>query len=267
MRKWRAWNLALELEFRNMKILLSVCLVFVLFSCDSEDSWDCLQAAGDRISKEYTVSKFTKIRIEDDVTLFLKQGASTKIMLETGENLLGDISVGVEGNTLVVKDNNDCNLVRDYGITKVFVTVPNLTEIRNSSAFDVIGEGILNFPQLTLVSNTTAGPETIRKSGDFYLNLVCEDFRVSANGQSVFYITGTTDKANLSFADEMPRFEGENFAIDELTVFQRSANKMIVNPQQSIVGKIVATGDIISHNRPPLVDVKELFTGRLLFKD
>lgn len=250
-----------------MKKLLSVCLVFVLFSCDSEDSWDCLQAAGDRISKEYTVSEFTKIRIEDDVTLFLKQGDSTKIILETGENLLGDISVGVEGNTLVVKDNNDCNLVRDYGITKVFVTVPNLTEIRNSSAFDVIGEGILNFPQLTLVSNTTAGPETIRKSGDFYLNLVCEDFRVSANGQSVFYITGTADKVNLSFADEMPRFEGENFAIDELTVFQRSANKMIVNPQQSIVGKIVATGDIISHNRPPHVDVKELFTGRLLFKD
>lgn len=259
--------MALELEFRIMKKLLSVCLVFVLFSCDSEDSWDCLQAAGDRISKEYTVSEFTKIRIEDDVTLFLKQGDSTKIILETGENLLSDISVSVEENTLVVKDNNTCNLVRDYGITKVFVTVPNITEIRNSSAYDVIGEGVLQFPQLTLVSNSSAGPETIRKSGDFYLNLICEDFRVSANGQSVFYITGTAGKANLSFADEMPRFEGENFIIDELTVFQRSANKMIVNPRQSIVGKIVATGDIISHNRPPLVDVKELFTGRLLFED
>ncbi|KXN98556.1 hypothetical protein LS48_10745 [Aequorivita aquimaris] len=250
-----------------MKKLFFAGLVFLLFSCDSENGWDCVQVAGDSISKEYFVSDFTKIRIEDDVTLYLKQGDSTEIILETGENLISDISVSVEENTLVVKDNNTCNLVRDYGITKVFVTVPNLTEIRNSSAFDVIGEGILNFPQLTLVSNTTAGPETIRKSGDFYLNLVCEDFRVSANGQSVFYITGTADKANLSFADEMPRFEGENFAMDELTVFQRSANKMIVNPQQSIVGKIVATGDIISHNRPPLVDVKELFTGRLLFED
>lgn len=250
-----------------MKKLFFVGLVFLMFSCDSENGWDCVQAAGDSISKEYIVSEFSKIRIEDEVTLYLKQGDMQQVKLETGENLLSDISVGVEGNTLVVKDNNDCNLVRDYGITKVFVTVPNLTEIRNSSAFDVIGEGILKFPQLTLVSNTTAGPETIRKSGDFYLSLICEDFRVSANGQSVFYITGTADKANLSFADEMPRFEGENFIIDELTVFQRSANKMIVNPQQSIVGKIVATGDIISHNRPPLVDVKELFTGRLLFED
>lgn len=250
-----------------MKKLFFAGLVFLLFSCDSENGWDCVQVAGDSISKEYFVSDFTKIRIEDDVTLHLKQGDSTKIILETGENLLSDISVSVEENTLVVKDNNTCNLVRDYGITKVFVTVPNITEIRNSSAYDVIGEGVLQFPQLTLVSNSSDGPETIRKSGDFYLNLICEDFRVSANGQSVFYITGTAGKANLSFADEMPRFEGENFIIDELTVFQRSANKMIVNPQQSIVGKIVATGDIISHNRPPLVDVKELFTGRLLFED
>ncbi|HBC03133.1 MAG: DUF2807 domain-containing protein [Aequorivita sp.] len=250
-----------------MKKLFFVCLVFLLFSCDSENGWDCVQAAGSKVSKEYLVSDFSKIRIEDDVTLYLKQGDSTKIILETGENLLSDISVSVEGETLVVKDHNNCNLVRDYGITKIFVTAPNITEIRNSSAYDVIGEGTLNFPQLTLVSNTTAGPETIRKSGDFYLNLICEDFRVSANGQSVFYITGTADKVNLSFADEMPRFEGENFIIDELTVFQRSANKMIVNPQQSIVGKIVATGDIISHNRPPLVDVKELFMGRLLFED
>lgn len=250
-----------------MKKLLFVGLTFLLLSCDSENSWDCLQAAGDSVSKEYILSDFSKIRIEDDVTLYLKQGETQEVTLETGDNLLGDISVTLEEKTLVVKNYNNCNLVRDYGITKVFVTTPNLTEIRNSSAYDVIGEGILNFPKLTLVSNSSPGPETIRKSGDFYLNINSEEFRITANGQSVFYITGKAEKAILSFEDEMPRFEGEDFLINELIVFQRSANKMMVNPQQSIIGKIVATGDVISHNRPPLVDVKEFFTGRLLFKD
>ncbi|SRX54607.1 head GIN domain-containing protein [Aequorivita sp. CIP111184] len=250
-----------------MKKLFTIGLIFLLFSCNSEKSWDCIQAAGDSVSKEYFISDFSKIRIEDDVTLYLKQGETQQVKLETGENLLGDISVSIEENTLVVKDHNNCNLVRDYGITKVFVTTPNISEIRNSSAYDVIGEGILNFPQLTLVSNTTAGPETFRKSGDFYLNIICDEFRVAANGQSVFYITGNANKATLSFNDEMPRFEGKDFLINELIVFQRSANKMIVNPQQSILGKIVATGDIVSYNRPALVDVKELFTGRLLFED
>lgn len=250
-----------------MKKLFFIGLVFLILSCDSDTSWDCVQAAGDSISKEYVLSEFSKIRIEDDVILFLKQGETQEIKLETGENLLGDISVTIEGETLIVKNKNSCNLVRDYGITKVFVTTPNITEIRNSSAYDVIGEGVLNFSELTLISNSSAGPETIRKSGDFYLNINCDQFRISANGQSVFYIMGYSQKASLSFDDEMPRFEGQNLVIDELTVSQRSANKMIVNPQQSIIGKIVATGDIISHNRPPLVDVKELFTGRLIFKD
>jgi len=42
---------------------------------------------------------------------------------------------------------------------------------------------------------------------------------------------------------------------------------MIVNPQNSITGVIRATGDVISLNRPPIVDVDELFTGRLIFED
>ncbi|MEH6764773.1 MAG: head GIN domain-containing protein [Aequorivita antarctica] len=250
-----------------MKKLFFAGLIFLLFSCDSENGWDCVKTAGDSISKEYIVADFSKIRIEDDVTLYLKQGETQEVTLETGENLLNDISVTIEEKTLVIKNHNNCNLVRDYGITKVFVSTPNITEIRNSSAYDVIGEGVLNFPELTLVSNSSVGPETIRKSGDFFMNVICEEFRVIANGQSVFYIKGKTEKATLSFEDEMPRFEGKEFVINELAVFQRSANKMIVNPQQSIIGKIVATGDIVSYNHPALVDVKELFTGRLLFED
>ncbi|HET8837726.1 MAG TPA: DUF2807 domain-containing protein, partial [Flavobacteriaceae bacterium] len=141
-----------------MKKLFFTGLFFLMLSCDSDTSWDCVQAAGDSISKEYVLSEFSKIRIEDDVTLYLKQGETQAVQLETGENLLGDISVTIEGETLIVKNKNSCNLVRDYGITKVFITTPNITEIRNSSAYDVIGEGVLNFPQLTLISNSSAGP-------------------------------------------------------------------------------------------------------------
>ncbi|WP_347374151.1 head GIN domain-containing protein [Aequorivita sp. Q41] len=250
-----------------MKKLSFLAVMFLLVSCNSENAWDCLQSAGNSVSKEYEVLDFSKIRIENDITLYLKQGDIQEVVLETGENLLSDISVYVEDDTLVAKDQNDCNLVRDYGITKLYVTTPNITEIRNSAAYDVIGEGMLTFPKLRLISNTSTGPETFRKSGDFYLSINCEEFVVQANGQSVFYISGKTEKANLNFADEMPRFEGKDLMVEELTVSQRSANKMLVNPRQSIVGKITGTGDILSYNLPPIVDVKEIFTGRLLFKD
>ena len=42
---------------------------------------------------------------------------------------------------------------------------------------------------------------------------------------------------------------------------------MIINPQQSLTGVITGTGDVIAVNRPPVVDVEERYTGRLIFED
>lgn len=236
-------------------------------ACNSEDALDCFQTQGNTVVTQVSVPVFSKIRIEDDVSLVIRQGDTREVLIETGENLLNDVSVTVEGETLVIRDDNRCNFVRDFGITKAIVTTPILTEIRNSSEFHVVGEGVLRFPILELVSNTSGGVENSRKSGDFTLTVDCDFFLIDANGFSGFYIDGFADKANITFQDETPRFEGPNLIVNDLRVFHRSANKMIVNPQERIRGNILSTGDVISLNRPPIVDVEEIYTGRLIFQD
>ena len=246
------------------------CFILILISllgCNSENANDCFQSVGSIVETTFPVSGFTKIRIEGEVSLIIKQGAIEEVVVETGENLFSDVSVTIQGETLVIRDSNFCNFVRDYGITKAVVTTPNITELRNSSSYDITGEGVLNFPDLLLVSDTSGGIEDVRKGGDFYLNLNCENLAVRANGQSVFYLSGTTKNAEISFTDEAPRFEGANLLIDELTFFQRSANKMIVNPQNKIAGEIRGTGDVIAVNEPPIVTVSQFFTGQLIFQD
>lgn len=245
-------------------ILWGTC---ILTSCEGDQVNDCFQAAGDTIQRTYSLPFFSEIRIEDDVSLVIKQGPAQEVVIETGDNLVSDVSVEVDGEILVVKDNNRCNFVRDYGITKLFVTTPDLKKIRNSSEFDVRGEGVLQFPSLRLVSNTTEGIEDSRKSGDFILKLNCEELWVEANGFSGFYLEGFSAKATIAFEDEVPRLEAENLGVNELRIFQRSANKMIVNPIQSIVGIIRGTGDVICVNHPPIVDVVQIYTGQLLFED
>jgi hypothetical protein len=120
---------------------------------------------------------------------------------------------------------------------------------------------------LYLASNTAGAIENVRKVGDFYLSLDCENLRVQANGQSVFYLSGTATTADINFSDEEPRFEGANLLVGDLVVFQRSANKMIVNPQNKITGEIRGTGDIIAVNEPTVVAVQQFFTGQLIFQD
>ena len=237
------------------------------FACDSEDASDCFQTEGNLIQSQVEIGDFSKIRTENDVTLILKQDAEYSVTIETGENLLNDVAVFLDGETLVIQDNNGCNVFRDYGVTTAIVSSPNITEIRNSSSREVRSEGILEYPELTLISNTTGNLENPQKNGDFILQLNCDNLRVQANGQSVFYLSGYSRRARLNFADEWPRFEGEDLMIDDLTIFQRSATVMIVNPQKEITGEIRATGDVISVNEPPIVEVEEFFTGRLIFQD
>ncbi len=250
-----------------MKNLAYIIIVLFTVSCNSDKGWDCFKSAGNIETRNFQVGTFSKIRIEGEVSLNIKQSETVSVSVESGENLFGNISVTVEGETLVIKDLNSCNLVRDYGLTIASVSVTNLTEIRNSSSFDVRSEGVLNFPNLSLISDTTGGIEDVRKGGDFYLNLNCEDFALSANGQSIFYITGNSQNATIVFSDEQPRFNGENFIIQNLSILQRSANKMIVNPIQKISGIIYGTGDVIAVNRPQIIEIEQRFTGTLIIQD
>jgi len=41
---------------------------------------------------------------------------------------------------------------------------------------------------------------------------------------------------------------------------------MVVNPQLELTGELLGTGNLISVNQPPLVDVERLYTGRLIFE-
>lgn len=241
-------------------------MVLLCFACDSETAPDCFQLAGNTVQIPFELPSFNKIRIEHNMSLVIREGATQEVILETAENLLPEVMVYVEDDVLVLRDNNECNYVRDFGITKAIVTIPNLLEIRNGSSYDVVGEGILNFPDLRLISNTTGGFEDIRKSGNFTLSVNCVNLSVEANGFSGFFIDGQAENATISFEDEVPRFEGANLVVDHLRIFHRSANKIIVNPQLSIRGRIVGVGDVISLNRPEIIEVEELNSGRLLFQ-
>ncbi|GER60650.1 head GIN domain-containing protein [Patiriisocius marinus] len=251
------------LKFPKYFLLLAVLFV----GCNSENVGDCFQAKGSIMQSIFTVPSFDQIQIEGNVSLFIEQGATQEVSIETGENLLPDVFVEVVDGTLIIRDTNSCNFVREYGSTIARITTPNITRIQNASSYDVVGVGELSFNSLLLVSNTSGGLADPRKGGDFYLDINTTELRVSANGQSAFYLSGNVQTANINFADENPRFEGATLRVDDLTIFQRSANKMIVFPVNSISGRIVGTGDVIAKNTPPIVEVEESFTGQLIFED
>ena len=199
--------------------------------------------------------------------MILKQGETQKVEIETGEFLLNEVSAKVEGDRLLLRNENGCNFLRDYGLTKVFVTSPNIVEIRSSTGLPIRSDGILGYPSLQLYSESFVEPEAETTDGEFDLELNAENVIIIVNGIAYFKLNGNTENLNITIAAGDSRIDAASLIADNIALNHRGTNDVQINPQQSISGVIRGTGDDISYNQPPTVDVEELYTGKLIFKD
>lgn len=253
-------------SFQKGRLALIFCC-FLFISCNSDSTSDCFQNAGDLAKDEVVVSDFTKITVFENVSLILKEGTEQKVEVETGKFLRNEVTIEVEGDRLLLRDTNDCNYVREYGLTTIYVTAPNITEIRSSTGLSISSDGILNYPSLTLISESFLNSESETTDGEFDLALNCENVNVVVNGITYFKLKGNTINFDIQVAAGDTRIEAEQLVAEFVSINHRGTNDVFVNPQQSLSGFIRGIGDVISSNQPPEVDVQELFNGRLIFRE
>lgn len=258
-----------QLNILEKKIFISRFLIFlfVFSGCDSEDSPECLQAPGRIVRQEVFLEPFEKIVVYGKIKVFIEQGVEQKLILEGGENLIGNISAEVEDAQLSLRDLNTCDFFRTTYVPVVYVRVPNLTYLQNAGNQIIEGVGELNFPQITLRSQNQEKNSEVYTNGDFKLNLISNVIEVRGDDFSNFYLEGRTKYLLGRLVAGDGRLEAQNLIADDISIFHRGTNKMILNPQQSITGEIRSTGDVISVNRPPVVEVKSFYTGKLYFNE
>lgn len=247
-----------------MKKYIALFCFVIFFGCNSDKGWNCIQTSGTSIEQEIPLPPFEKILVWEQAKLFVEQGEMQRVVVKTGKNLLPNVHLSVKDGLLEIRNENTCNWIRDYGNVEIHVTVPNVSEIRSSTGYGVESVGLLKFPSLRLISEDAAGD--YHTDGDFHMNLDVENLEIVANGRSAFFLSGKASKANFGLYSGDCRVYSKDLIVDELSFFHRSTGPMIVNPQLSLKGKIVSIGDVISKNRPPIVEVEELYRGRLVFE-
>lgn len=243
-----------------------ILITFLFASCSTEDAPDCFQTSGKIVQKEVELSPFEEVLVYDKINLFIEQGPEQKVVIESGKNLMGEVGASVENRQLILKNENGCNLLRDYNLTKVYVTVPNLSRIRNAGNRMIESVGILNFPEIQLVSLNQERQKDVYTNGDFKLHLNSENVEVTGDDFSNFFLSGSTEYLKLFIAAGDGRVEAQDLIAETVEVFHRGTNKVIVNPQQVLKGEIRSTGDVISVNRPPVVRMEAFYTGNLIFE-
>ncbi|MBF6608941.1 MAG: DUF2807 domain-containing protein [Flavobacterium sp.] len=235
-------------------------MVIFCASCGLSD--ECIKSSGTRQMRDVEVGAFENIYVYPGIALVVTQGDQYEVKVEAGENFIDQISVEVDGNSLILKDETGCNWVRDYGQTIVHVTAPNLVEIYSNTEQTIRSNGVLSYPMLRLYSMDFFGGVG---TGDFHIEVDNNQLVVQSNHVSAFHITGSTQQLLLSFYNGNGRFEGADFLANEIIVFHRGANDMIIHPVETLSGDIYGTGNVISVTQPPNVNVTQHYTGTLIF--
>ena len=247
---------------KKLFLLLSFLLVFI--SCEKPS--ECIESTGDMVSRDIPVNPFSKIKVYRGISLVIMQGAEYKVTIQSGSNLIDNIEITQVDNQLILKDKTTCNWLRDYGQTTVCITTPNLEEIYSKTDRDISSSGILTFPILRLYALDKNGDgEDSAGTGDFHININNNQLVIENNTVSRYYISGQTDDLRINFYDGNGRFMGDNLNAKSVDVYHRGSNDILVKPIERISGKMVSTGNIILKNIPPIVDIQQLYHGRVIY--
>jgi hypothetical protein len=245
----------------------ALCIVlFSIFILGCDNPADCVKSTGRLVSREVEVTSFEKINVFKQIGLVIKQGDFHKVEVRTGENLIDDIEVIVQNNTLILKDNTSCNWVRDYGQTIVYITAPNITEIRSKTEQNIVSDGVLTYPSLTLIAFDKDGDGIEGAgTGDFILELDCNQLTIGNNNVANYYLSGKTTDCFVGFYNGNGILRAENLEITNLGLYHRGFNDMHVNVIQTITGDLYATGNLVIHTTPATVNVTRHYQGKVIY--
>jgi hypothetical protein len=236
----------------------------VILSC--ENPADCVKSTGSMVIKEVEVTPFEYIRVYKGIGLVIKQGENYKVEVRSGENLIDDIEVKVRDNTLFLRDKTTCNWVRDYGQTTVYITAPNLIEIRSKTEQNIVSDGVLTYPSLNLIALDKDGDgEDGAGTGDFTLQIDNLNLFIGNNNVSRYYISGKTNDCFVGFYNGNGIVKAENLEITNFGLFHRGFNDIHVNVLQSVTGDLYSTGNLVIHSNPSQVEVIQHYQGRVIY--
>lgn len=248
-----------------MKKLYYIGFLILFGSCAIEDPTACFESSGKEISKTIKIDNFSRVIVREGIKLEIKEGSENSLKIIHGENFIDNISAEIIDGRLNINNNNDCKFFNGFKPAELVLTAANITEIRNASQYTISSRDTLRFNSLTIISEDFNEKEV--NVGDFDLLINNQNLSIITNNVSNFSISGKAENFNINFASGQGKLLADNLIAQNIYLFHRGTNDLFVNPVKEIKGEIRGTGNVISINRPPIIEVQEFYTGKLIFRD
>lgn len=212
---------------------ISISTVFFSYlilvtSCKKQNDCDCIKSRGSAVTETRIITKpFRTLHTFDKIEVYYLQDTNATtwtVRVETGKNLLSNISTEVSNGELQIKNLNQCNFVRSNNDVTVFVTAPHVLYFlqdgvgniysSNTITQDSIIYNVNNSGDIHLDLNVQWVFGRLYGVGDVYLNGVGQYHLVNAQGEGFinaqnlqtyysYVVYGSTGEARVNVSSQL----------------------------------------------------------------
>jgi len=140
-------------------------------------------------TREHTVGSFKNVEVSGAIDLYVAQGDTKPVTIETDENLLQYIEVVQEGERIVIKSREGYNL-RPTSKIKVYVTSPVYNDIDVSGASNITGQ--------TKIVNKENIKMDVSGAGDINMDVNAPAINAEVSGAGTVNLKGETKTFDLT---------------------------------------------------------------------
>lgn len=226
--------------------------------CNRENAFDCVQRTGRIVVVERQVDPFYYVIIKDNIDVVLTSGTGNVVKIEAGKNLMPDINLYTQGDTLTISNANSCNWVRSYKhrIT-VSLPAPNTDLVLFHRGYGKItSTEKLNIQNLSIYS--------LDAGGNIDLQIQSGKTIAYSNSHAMVQLSGQTSNLDIWMHKGIGRIYTENLMATHCIVKQEGSNEIRIFPIQQSYVEINASGNVAYYNEPVTMTSSIHGSGKLI---
>jgi hypothetical protein len=238
-------------------ILLILVAIFLWVSCKKENRCDCIKRTGPIVSETRNLGHFTKIKAEDNVDVFISQGATQEVKVQAGKNIVPLIETVIEDGTLIIRNKNRCNWSRSYKKElSVYITV--------SSIKWIINEGTATIKSLNTFTEDTLDVQTTN-SGDLDLSVNTSKLLSHIFGSGDIRLQGTTYEHACNIGGTSYLY-AQKLHTDYTYIDTHTIGPSEISVAGLLICRIERKGDVFCYGNPTNIQRIITGTGQLYLK-
>ena len=245
-----------------MKQLLYIFIITGFLSSCNKTPFTC-EFSKERTTKKIDLQVIDTIEVNPLVQLKIYDTTVNKMQINVSKDVWKNIDYKIVNRKLILTNHTDCIIENRDAVAYVTLYVEDMKYLIANTDLPISSGNTWQFNQLDIIcENNQIGTNNI---ADFNLKINMNRLNITANGTSIFNISGSCNNLFVGFYGGNTIFKGQDLMSQNIQVFQRSDADMHLFPVQKITGNLYGYGDIYLYHHPPVVNITEHYAGHIYF--